>query len=248
MADVTVFVGSLDAYSPAWKPFCHGMHRYWPDRPWPLAFATNHLVAPCGSTIKVGKERDWTDRIGRALRKVKTPLILWIISDNWLSAPVDTAALIDFAAHVKRGRAEYVGVFPGWEMGERKAPFEHDPRLFVFERKNPYRASLKPAFWRVRTFLELLKEGESPWDFERWGSRRSRRYKDRFVTVMKWGYFPFVTTADPTYSWAASPVKRGRWTIAAQQYAERENLKIDFSRHPVPKDPFGGNPPDCVLP
>lgn len=230
---VTVIVGTLDIYAAAWPVLCHSFQRFWPDCPWRIRFITNFLDAPCGKAIKVGGDHtDWSGRMRKGLKRIRTPIILWLTGDNWLTAPPDVKAIRDFANLIKLGHIDHCRLYPGWNLDRSKGTCPHDSRLLVFTRKSPYRCSLKPGLWRTSTFLELLKDGESPWDFEK-GSARSRKYGDRFVATRDW-YLSFVTNGCPDgHDWQKSPLVRGRWTKSAKRYCEREDLKVNFGKHPV---------------
>jgi len=167
------------------------------------------------------------------LRRVKSSVILWLSEDNWLTAPPDTEAIIDFAKYVADRKADHIRLYPGWDHDIPAGVALGDNRLRKFAEKSPYRCSLKPGLWRWGVFLELLRKGESAWEFERAASKRSRKYGSRFMAVADWGYFPMVTRGDPSGDWVKSPIVKGRWTKAAKAYCDREGLKMDFSKHPV---------------
>lgn len=169
----------------------------------------------------------------RGLEQIKSPVILWLTGDNWVTAPPDTNALLDFAGHVRTKKAVHVRLCPGWDHDTADGPFPDDPRLMILARKTPYRCSLKPAFYRRSVFLGLLEEGEQPWDYERNAPKRSQGLPDLFLSVAGWGCFQFVTAADPSGEWVKSPLVKGRWTVDAKRYAEREGLRMDFARHPM---------------
>ena len=42
---------------------------------------------------------------------------------------------------------------------------------------SPYRCSLIPGMWEKNVLLNLIKENETPWEFEKKGSIRSVKYK-----------------------------------------------------------------------
>lgn len=234
MSDVTIVVGTLDLYKDVWPPLCHGLKKYWPDCPWPVVFITNKMDSPCDKTIKVGGDRTrWSQRMRRGLEQIKSPVILWLTGDNWVTAPPDTNALLDFAGHVRTKKAVHVRLCPGWDHDTADGPFPDDPRLMILARKTPYRCSLKPAFYRRSVFLGLLEEGEQPWDYERNAPKRSQGLPDLFLSVADWGCFQFVTGIDPSGEWIKSPLVKGRWTVDAKRYVEREGLQIDFARHPM---------------
>lgn len=234
MSNVTIVVGTLDLYSVVWQGLCHGLKRYWPDCPWPVRFITNEIDAPCGKAVKVGGDHtDWAGRMRRGLRQVESSVILWLTSDNWLTAPPDTEALIDFANHILSGKADHIWLYPGQDYDTIQKPFAPDSRLMVFAHNSPCRCVLKPSLWEREVFLSLLENGEWPWEFEPNASKRSRRLGDRFLAVADWGHFPFVMVGDPSGEWVRPPVMGGHWTEGAQRYAEREGLQIDFARHPI---------------
>lgn len=249
MTKVTVVVGTLDLYKDAWPAMCHGLKKFWADCPWPIRFITNDLRAPCGKSIKVGGDHtEWSKRMRRGISRMESPVILWLTEDNWLTGPVDTEALKDFVGHILVRGIHHIRLYPGWDHDKAEGEFPYDSRLLVFTKDSPYRFSLKPGFFRRAIFLELLKDGEMAWECEVNASKRSRRFKRTFMAIRDWGVFPIVTPGDPTGPWAKSPVVRGKWSLGAKQYAEKEGLEIDFSRHPVSGDPFDGKPPDYILP
>lgn len=234
MPDVTIVVGTLDLYSVVWQGLCHGLAKYWPDCPWPIIFITNNLDAPYGKTIKVGGDNaDWTGRMRKGLGQIKTPVILWLTSDNWLTARPNIKALTEFAHYILSEKAAHIWLYPGQDYDIVRKPFASDPRLAGIARNSPCRCSLKPSLWRRETFLSLLKDGEWPWEFEPNASERSQELDARFLIVKEWGYFPFVMTGDPSGNWIKPPVMGGHWTEGAQHYAKHEGLRIDFAKHPI---------------
>ena len=234
--NVTVLVGSLDRYSGAWLPFCHGWRKYWSDCPWPMKFITNRKIAPCGESLMVGGDRDFSANTRRALDKVETPVVLWAQEEHWLTAPPDGAALADFAKVVLSGGADHIRLSSGWKGKVRaKGAYGLDSRLLVFTDDSAYRTAAQMAFWNVEVFKALLRPGESVWEFEVAGSRRSKHYADRFLCVREHKYVRYVlNTKDDTYKspYDEGPITKGKWTAAAKRYAREEGLTVDFSRNP----------------
>lgn len=230
MSDVTVFVSTCDRYQAAWLPFCHGFRKYWPDCPWPLVFMTNHLEAPCGTTVKTGDDRGWGRMMLKALDEIGTPVILYMMEDAWLSAPADTQALVGFAAILLRDEADHLRLCPpGPEGRPPKRDYPGDPGVFVFADDETYRTSLHAGFWRVDALKRLVQPGDGPWKFELNGNARTRG-SDRFLCVREMAYLRYPTPADA--DWSEGVIWRGDWLDAARRYAELEGLCIDFSRRP----------------
>lgn len=229
MIDVTVVIGTYDPYKPAWGPMCHGLTKYWSDCPWPVEWITVMKRAPCGTTHAVGYGDDWSRRMMRGVERVRAPVILWMTEDNWLTAPVDTAVVKRYAAYVERKALHHIRLYPGWDH-DKPDGVTFDKTLLPFAEKSPYRAALKPGLFNRPIFRALLRGGETPWQFERFGSQRSRQFGKLFCAIKEWGCFPFVTAANPDGLWVKSPVHRGKWTDAARVYVKREGLDVNMKR------------------
>lgn len=245
MDNVAIVVGANDAYASAWEPLIHGLKKYLPVS-WPLFFITNRQNGPLGcQTIKVGGDlTNWGGRMRQGLKQIPVKTLLWLIDDHWPAADADIDAIMDFASLVRSGKIARLRLYPGLNHDYGK-PYKRDKRLIILDRKSPYRCSCKPSFWNKKIFLSLLREHESPWDFERRGRERSKDYK--FAVTKDW-HFYFVTNGCPDGgNWAKSPIVKGRLTVAARHYYEREGLKFNL-KHPIKKNPFGKDIPDWVLP
>lgn len=231
MNDVAVVVGSCDAYHHAWPLFCHGLKKYWPNPLWPVYIVTNHLDAPCGQTLKIGNDPGWSRMVRRALRTVNKLVVLWMVEDAWLTAPPNTQNLMDWVEIILGGEADYIRLCEGFDHGET---FPDDPRLFVVSARYQYRASLVPALWRTSKFMELLgRHRESPWTFEREGSKRAWSNDGRFLAAkdsLTWRW-PHIT--DPDWQdYQGTPISKGRWTRLAKEYVRREGITIDWKSNP----------------
>jgi len=224
MVGVTVFVSSCDSYQAVWVPFCYGLRKYWPDCPWPIRFVTNYLDPPCGSSLKVGKDKDWTTTQRRALEQISTEVILFMLDDFWLIEPVDTKSLIEFAGLIIHKKVDKIHLTNFSD--EKKTPSESkiDSRLNGYTRKSRYRTALQASLWRVSTFLNLMRDGEAPWDFETKGSVRSQDAPFVFLNVKEHHYISYIKRP--------GACERGEWTEPAKKYAAKEGLQINFSMGP----------------
>lgn len=239
MYDFVIVIGTYDPYWRAWEPMCHGLEKYWPEHPKPVEWITSKKQAPCGITHAVGHENDWSARMKAGLKKVAAHTLLWLTEDNWLTAPVHNEIINRYASYINKRELRHIRLYPGWEHDEPDGGGMFDESLARFSLRSPYRASLKPGLWNRWTFYHLLREGETPWEFEQFGSKRSREYANQFCAIKDWNCFYYVTKTNPDGLWVKSPVFKGHWTVAAKKYKEKEKLDIDLSKHPVPgyRDP-----------
>ncbi len=223
MNNVTLLVSTFDAFSVCWKPFLHGLKKYWPDHP-RLCFITNVKDVECGEAIKVGPDKGWSGNLLYALERIDTPYVLYAQEDYWLKKPVVTENILAYVALMEKGIADYIRLYPA---PPPDFEFPGDPRLGIIAPDAPYRASNQMALWRKTVQMELLDPTESGWTFEVEASRRSRRFGDRFLSVksVKHGT-DYVFTA----------VVNGEWIPEAYAYAETEGISVDFEG--LPKKPL----------
>lgn len=248
--DIVLVIAGHDKYAAAWPAMLHGIRRYWSDCPWEIFWITNRLDAPEGCrTVKVGGDfnpKQWSDRMIKGLKQVPAKTILWCLDDHWLTQKPDMTALMDFAKLVDKGYIDRLRLYPGLDHDFGKPYHRFDGRLINLDKKSPYRCSCKPSFWNRKVLLSLLRDGESPWDFEKNGRKRSVKY--RFAVTKDW-HFYFVTRDCPDgIEWPKSPLVKGKWTRAAEMYAKKEKIQIDLGNHPVKGNPFGKEKPRWVLP
>ena len=233
MADVTVLVNTFDGYSMVWPTFCYSMGKFWSDCPWPIRFETNVLDPPCGKALKTGKDKNWTNMMRKALAQVETSLMLIMHSDFWLADYVDTQAMLDFAGVITRDEADHVRIRPTWSYKVHAGkPFAGDSRLVHFAPSSWYRSS-NFGLYRISEYLKLMRDGETAWQFDFGSNDRIPKSKnDRFLCSMTY-HFPYVSPTLPGWKeYKQGIVWKGKWTLAAVEYARREGLAIDFSVHP----------------
>jgi hypothetical protein len=218
--NLTLLISSCDKYAPCWIAFCHGLKKYWPDHPQKVCLITNHLVAPCGKSLRLGEDLGWAVNLIQALRLIETDFILYAQEDYWIKQSVPDPLIQDYLAHLEADRSDYIRLYPAPGPDH---PWEADQRLGVMDASAKYRTSLQMALWRKTTLLDLLDPNESPWDFEIKGTERSRVYGERFLCVNKRRFgIDYVFTA----------IVNGYWSEQAYRYSSSENISISYAELP----------------
>jgi len=204
---VTILVYAWDPYEPAWPVFCHGLNKYWPDCPYPLVFITNELEPPCGMAIKVGCVNNFYQKINIALERVETPFILFMHEDYWIKSSVCTENIIDYVMLLTQGIAEYIRLIP---VPPPDRDFPHDNRLGIINTTSEYRISFMASLWRVSTLQSLLDPTLTLWEHEKYGTRLSASYGDRFLSVKKRSYgIDYDVTAISNRQWTKVALATG---------------------------------------
>jgi len=217
LPEAEIVVASWDRAANCWGPFAWAFEHYWPDRPWRARFTTNELDAPLEGAIKLGGDTRWTAMQRAALQRIEADVVFHVSEDVWLIAPVDTAALREFAGIVQRGEADVVRVFRSQQTGPfgqgGVGSYEPDPRLFRVDPSFSYFTNTQASFWRREALLGLLGPDDEPPDhFETTGSARAKAQGLRVLCV------DAATTPDQGNDLAFFPtidaVCRGHWRLS----------------------------------
>lgn len=224
MSQTCILISTCDAYSDAWTPFATLLFRYWPDCPWPVhqLCVDQKPVDKRIQPVWLSEDRQWASNLRDALDQLQCDSIIYLQEDYFLNRRVDTAGLAALCDFADRNGAGYVRL-AGDPAPDQ--PHQNPYRLGLIGPVAPYRCSLQAAWWRTETLVELLIPGETGWDMELVGSRRSAQQKRAFFAV------------DPARPWLSYPretgILKGRWTPGAIRQCRREGIELDLTRRAV---------------
>lgn len=207
-----VLVPSCDEFSDVWSPFFTLFWRFWPDCPFPVYFLTNEqtLEVPRVTNISVGRDVSWSDNLRRGLGKIKESYVLLLLDDLFLLDFVKTERVLRVFRWILECEPNYVRLHPS-----QKPDRPYSDLVGLVSPGAIYRASTVGAVWRRQTLLELLREGESAWDFEIYGSIRSDSY-DKFFSTWD-NHLPFL-----------NGVIKGKWHPRAVAALESAGVQVDL--------------------
>jgi hypothetical protein len=219
MTEMALLVLSCDKYCDLWNPFFTLLFRYWPDCPYPVYLASNFRTYSDKrvKTITVGKDKDWSSNLGIALQQMPYSHLILLLEDYLLTEPVDTARIRNLVAYMKRKRAGCLRLFscPGPDV-----PCTDNLEVGEILKGSGYRLSLQAAIWDKQILLGLLREGETPWELEVKGSRRTDELSVPFLSITK--------GVRPAVSYFCTAVVRGKWLRDAVDLCREEGIRIDL--------------------
>jgi hypothetical protein len=171
--NLVVLVNSCDKYADIWPVFFQLFFKYWPDCPYPVFLGSNEKVYddPRVTTLCAGPDKSWADTTRAMVAKVPATNILWFLDDFFLYGKVSNSEIADYYDRFVKLQGNYLRMQR--DGGSKLLKRDVDNKLLEIFPGDDYRASLGIAFWRRSTLLDLLKAGESPWEMESCGSRRS---------------------------------------------------------------------------
>ena len=216
-----IIVPSCDAYSDAWGPFFELLFRYWPDCPYPI-----HLVSTCETyddhrvhNISLTEDRGWASNLKKVIEELGCKSIVYMQEDYFLQSPMDTVRLESVIQYGQQIGAGYIRL-----AGAPNPDLPHGNPLGLGEisRGADYRCSLQAAWWNAGTLLKLLVDGETGWDMELRGSRRSSELAEPFLATH---------VGSPVIDYYADTgILKGKWLPGALRFCRREGIEVDTSR------------------
>ena len=176
---VSIVVASRDCSIDLWEPLFTLLRKNWPDCPYPVYLVTNSVgFTDMGvSTITVGPDRSWSDTLAAALQQITQPYVFLWIDDHFLINRVDD--------HAVRGAIAAFRELDGNYLRLQALPRPDEPcndHFGILRKGAVYRASVVASIWKKTVLADLLRPGESAWDFETAGSTRSDQYDTFFST------------------------------------------------------------------
>jgi hypothetical protein len=228
----TVLVNTSDSYSDCWAPFFTLFSRYWPENSAPVILNTERAdytfpgIALSTSRVQEGiaERLPWSDCLLACLDRVETPLVLYLQEDYFLEEQVDDARIRRLADRMlDRPDIRHLGLTAFGAYG----PFapSDEPDLWVIDRRSRYRISCQAALWRVDTLRSYLRPGENGWMFEIYGSRRSRRRDELFLTVDR-----DRERERRTFPYSHAGIIKGQWHQSVPALFARNGIAVDFSK------------------
>jgi hypothetical protein len=175
----------------------------------------NHRV----KTIAVGVDTDWSYRFRCMLEQIPYHHVIVLMEDYLLTQYVDTVKIDKLITYMVNEKAGCLRLYPcpGPDL-----PCLDNPEVGEISKGADYRLSLQAAVWDKQTLLELLREGESAWELELNGTKRTNDLNVPFLCV----------AGDSPISYLGGVVK-GKWARVAVKLCVKEGIKVDLNARSV---------------
>tara|TARA_Y100000590_G_scaffold247159_1_gene277739 strand:+ start:442 stop:1197 length:756 start_codon:yes stop_codon:yes gene_type:complete len=176
--NLDILVISCDAYSDVWDVFFKSFHKHWIDCPLKLNLLTNNKSYDSNrvNIIKVGEDLSWSDNLLRAIKHLNNDYVLVLLDDLLLKNKISNNYFNQISNWVSENNPNYL------RLCISNKPNNFDNLVGKIPQVTPYKTSTMPCIWKKSILKDLLKEGESAWDFEINGSKRAYKY-DGFYAV-----------------------------------------------------------------
>ena len=180
--DLAIIVLSCDKFSSLWPLFFKRYEQYFCHDFANVYLLSNHADFRQEGEQRIGVRRvgedvSWSSNLRRMLETVNEDNLLLLMDDAPFSNLVDINRFRVIYERFKSRAMDYIN------LKASPAPNKNvDDELGELVPGTGYRAALVPSLWKKATLLRLLKDDESAWQFEVYGSTRSDAF-DGFYSV-----------------------------------------------------------------
>lgn len=230
-ADCTFLLSTYDGGDDLWEGFFTALQKQWPEMDMPIVVNTERKsyffpgyeiksFAPCANG-----DLPWAKRLKVVLNQIDTEFILLFLEDYWLDDKVDNEYFERVLQWIRENKDISTFSFYPCEP-EDNIHDKRFERMALRPQKCKYKLNCQVALWRRDMLIKYLRDHESPWEWELWGSIRASRYKERFYTLIPGSKLVF-SYGDPN---VGCLIHRGKWVKGvAERLAKMYNLDVDFS-------------------
>ena len=232
----SIIVNSSDDFEDCWVPFFTLLKKNWDNCNAPIFLNTEHKTFQfSGLKIYVtqshrlvnDRKLTWSECLINALNLVETPLVLYLQEDYFIQSPVKFEIINDFVNLMISDKSiKHIGLTHFGSKGPFTF-FENDFRLLKIKKDAEYRISTQAGLWDRGTLLSYLRPDENGWMFEIFGSKRSSKKNDIFLTANK-QIFNSVNAYIIDY--IHTGIIKGKWHKSIPQLFEQNNIKINFNK------------------
>lgn len=217
-----VLVSSCDAYADLWTPFFTLLQRYWPDCPYRVFLGTGEMSFTSRGVTVLHSDggRDWSKCIADYLDAISEDYVIVVLDDFFLRKPVDQRSIEACLRFAHDHQAIQLRLMP------RPGPTDRIPgetKIGSAKPRSSFRVSTQGAIWDRKKLRELIRPGESIWEFELHGNTRANALPDGFYCTWK-SVLPYQGL------FAHHVVEKGKWLLHERWIWERRKVGCDFTR------------------
>lgn len=226
----TLLVCSCDKYSDLWYPFFTMLKKNWPEFDMQIVLNTESksfhyegLNIKTFNLYKIGENVPWGQRLIEHLDKINTEYVLFMLDDFFIESKVDSQKIDECISWMDKDKN--IATFGLVSMPLRCIDDNKYPGFSRRTQNGDYRLNCQAALWRTKLLKSYIRPHEAPWHFETLGSKRSRRYKEKFYM-----YKGDNTKKIINYDWYnGGAIHRGKWTISGARIIQNNEFNLDIN-------------------
>lgn len=232
----SVLINTCDKFEDCWYPFFKLWSIYWKDCSGKIYLNTEYKefaypgldiipVKSCAGKCINGTYATWSQCFRWALEIIDTDIVLYMQEDYFLNAVVDNIKVEEYVnnmiAHPEIPCIQLTSAgIPVGDMAEASLHLNYG------KLDRSHYVSCQASLWRKDVLQDLIRDHETAWNFEWYGSKRAICKGYKFLTVNhEWlrdgnSIIPYIVTG----------VIGGKWNKPVVSLFQKNDIKINFSK------------------
>lgn len=181
-----------------------------------------------------GTKDKWSQRLKETLELIDTEYVFFMLDDFFVTEPVNTQFISQCFDWMNKN--PNIAVFSFHPVvDESNQPSKKYPGFEKRPKPSKYLLNCQAAIWRRDRLIKVLRDNESPWDFEIYGSIRASGFRDDFYTLLPNHPHPI----EYNMRKGGTGLVRGMWSKGVVVPLFKElGLKVDFKKRGFAPEDF----------
>ncbi len=232
----SILINTCDKFEDCWDPFFKLWAIYWPEYKGTIFLNTEYKdysypglnivsLKVCEKNKVSQKQRaTWSQCLKWALESIDSDIVLYMQEDYFLTDRVKNESIEYFGELMYKTpeipciQLTHAGI-PALRKSQYDFLYTSDSDFFSY-------VSCQASFWRKNVMLSLIREHETAWNFEWWGSKRAKHLGYQFLVVDPQIFSPEKNLIFP---YILTGVIGGKWYRPVVELFEKHNIKMDYS-------------------
>lgn len=230
MNDCTLLVNSCDKYEDAWDPFFRLLKIHWPNCPYDVVLSTESKQYCCDflqvKTVNSDSNLSWSSRLKDTLNQIETEYILFFLEDFFLMSSVKEEILLSAMNLMQRNsKIGVISFNPDIDNDLWFTKGNYDKYFVEITRKSKYRINAVASLWRKDFLVSILKDGESPWEFEINGTKRAKFMRQKILCLDETLPKPFDFHIYIKYGYG---ITKQSWLPKNKELFDKYGIEVNF--------------------
>ena len=203
--DCAVLILSCDKNEGLLNIFFDFYKKNWPDCPYETYLGIEKKNITYEGIISLKSNRKpWASRVLDYLNSISAGYVLIILDDFILEEKAETEEIVKYHEYMKANdRIVTISLADIYDKNNYDCEYKG---LVRRTKKANYLLNMQVGIWNKEILKELMRENESPWQTELYGSIRARKLEDYFFLCLR-------SDADSPYKYGRGLLMvRGAWT------------------------------------
>lgn len=227
----SILVNTTDSFEDCWHPFFKLFKKYWPEYKGKIylnsekkEFTFEGLnIIPIKNQLSW---KPWSQCLKHALSFIEAEYILYMQDDYFFHSNVKNTEINKFFNILMHHKLDCLHLTDQCTSG----PFNKNTGIediWEINKGVSYRLSTQAALWNKESLLKLIRNWESGWQFEKYGTKRSNYLLNKIMCVNR---DKIIKDKNEIIPYVFTGIIKGKWKKEVKELFRENDINWDFSK------------------